>query len=130
MRSLYLNRTVASKSTSSSVFTLQHALPSDPWLNICGSSHLDKSATAAATGFSQPAPDEPIAALILREWDAYDWRESSDALADWLNARWKKSGYAVQRHEVCFLLRLNGKSARMGLGDHLRGAFSRDLLAA
>lgn len=78
-----------------------------------------------AVDFPQPAPDDAVAAVILREWDAYDWRGSSDALADWLNARWRKSGYTVRRHEVCFLLRLNGREARMGLGDHLRAAFFR-----
>ncbi|KAK5002620.1 hypothetical protein LTR28_011178, partial [Elasticomyces elasticus] len=47
----------------------------------------------------QPAPDHPVTAIILREWDACRWDRSSDALADWLNARWRKSGYGISREE-------------------------------
>ncbi|KAL2350846.1 hypothetical protein BJ546DRAFT_954620 [Cryomyces antarcticus] len=48
---------------------------------------------------AQPPPDAPIRALILRSWDAHSasWGRSSDALADWLNARWRKSGYATRK---------------------------------
>lgn len=64
--------------------------------------------------------------LILCEWDAHDWRGSSDALADWLNARWRKTGYVVQSEDVWALLAGRGREACMGKGDWLRGRFVRD----
>lgn len=76
----------------------------------------------------QPAPDSAMQALLIAEWDAHDWCHSSDALTDWLNARWAKSGYVLCRQECCFLLRLSGRDARMGLGDERGGAFVREVV--
>ncbi|EDU42724.1 amidase family protein [Pyrenophora tritici-repentis Pt-1C-BFP] len=42
----------------------------------------------------EPLPDQPIIDLILHEWDT-SVSCSADALADWLNARWRKSGFCV-----------------------------------
>jgi amidase len=50
---------------------------------------------------------------------------SADALADWLNARWRKSGYELSAETVCEVLRSNGRVAFRGLGDDAEGAFSR-----
>jgi hypothetical protein len=45
-----------------------------------------------------------------------------------LNARWKKSGYVVDRRVVHFLIKMHGdKEVEMGLGDALGGAFVRPL---
>lgn len=68
---------------------------------------------------------EPIVKVILASWDEHDWRGSSDALADWLNARWKKTGYSVSRECVHALLVMNFRNASPGLGDHLDGAYTR-----
>ncbi|KAF2085233.1 hypothetical protein K490DRAFT_58846 [Saccharata proteae CBS 121410] len=70
-------------------------------------------------------PDGPIIKVILREWDRRDFRESSDALANWLNARWRKSGYSLSLDTVYAVLRSNGRSAFRGLGDQSGGAFNR-----
>ena len=68
----------------------------------------------------------PIKTIVLAAWDTHDFGASSDALADWLNARWRKSGYCVSRETVCFVLRSSGRDARMGLGDVVGGgAFVR-----
>lgn len=64
----------------------------------------------------------------MSSWEEHDWEQSSDALADWMNARWLKCGYQVSREVVCFHLRAAGKDARMGLGDSLDGAFRREVL--
>jgi hypothetical protein len=74
---------------------------------------------------AHPALPQPIETLILQSWDSYDWQKSSDALADWINGRWGKTGYSVSKEVVCFTLRMNGRDARLGLGDHLCGAFFR-----
>lgn len=66
--------------------------------------------------------------VLLHEWDAHDWRSSSDAIADWLNRRWAKTGYTIDSQTVCFVLRLYGRDAKQGLGDHLKGAFYREYL--
>ncbi|OJD36083.1 amidase family protein [Diplodia corticola] len=70
-------------------------------------------------------PDAPIVAVILKEWDARDFRRSSDALAAWLNARWRKSGYSLGAETVYEILKTNGRKAYRGLGDEAGGAFRR-----
>lgn len=81
--------------------------------------------TSAASAVHEPLPS-PVVKVILESWDQYEWQGSSDALADWMNARWKKTGYpSVSKEVVCFTLRSNGRQARMGLGDHLGGTFTR-----
>ncbi|CBX97363.1 hypothetical protein IAQ61_007216 [Plenodomus lingam] len=72
-----------------------------------------------------PLPDQPIVELILHEWDTRRFSCSADALADWLNARWRKSGYEISAETVCEVLRSNGRIAFRGLGDDAAGAFSR-----
>ena len=72
-----------------------------------------------------PLPDRPIIELILHEWDTRRFNCSADALADWLNARWKKSGYQLSAETVCEVLRSNGRTAFRGLGDDAEGAFAR-----
>lgn len=71
-----------------------------------------------------PLPS-PITAVLLQAWDAHPFNNSADALTDWLNARWRKSGYAVSRETVCFTLRVHGRDARLGVPDDLEGAFYR-----
>lgn len=73
----------------------------------------------------EPLPDQPIVDLILHEWDTRRFSCSADALADWLNARWRKSGYELSAETVCEVLRSNGRIAFRGLGDDAEGAFSR-----
>lgn len=80
--------------------------------------------TSAASAAHEPLP-EAIVQIILQSYDEFEWAGSSDALASWLNARWKKSGYSVSNAVVCYTLRSNGRDAKMGLGDHLGGAFFR-----
>lgn len=72
-----------------------------------------------------PLPDKPIVELILHEWDTRRFSCSADALADWLNARWRKSGYELSAETVCEVLRSNGRIAFRGLGMMLR-VLSRD----
>ncbi|CAG5179210.1 uncharacterized protein ALTATR162_LOCUS9088 [Alternaria atra] len=73
----------------------------------------------------EPLPDQPIVDLILHEWDTRRFSCSADALADWLNARWRKSGYELSAETICEVLRSNGRIAFRGLGDDAEGAFSR-----
>ncbi|PSN74128.1 amidase signature enzyme [Corynespora cassiicola Philippines] len=73
----------------------------------------------------EPLPDRPIIELILHEWDTRRFSCSADALADWLNARWRKSGYELSAETVCEVLRSNGRIAFRGLGDDAAGAFAR-----
>ncbi|KAF2191499.1 amidase signature enzyme [Zopfia rhizophila CBS 207.26] len=75
--------------------------------------------------FPEPLPDKPIIDLILHEWDTRRFSCSADALADWLNARWRKSGYELSAETICEVLRSNGRIAFRGLGDDAEGAFSR-----
>lgn len=79
-----------------------------------------------ASSTSEPLPS-PIAKVVLDAWDAYDWNHSSDAIADWLNGRWAKSGFEVSKETICFTLRSQGRDARMGLVDRLDGAFYRKI---
>lgn len=73
----------------------------------------------------EPLPDKPIIELILHEWDTRRFSCSADALAAWLNARWRKSGYELSAETVCEVLRSNGRIAFRGLGDDAAGAFAR-----
>jgi amidase len=75
--------------------------------------------------FPEPLPDKPIIDLILHEWDTRRFSCSADALADWLNARWRKSGYELSAETICEVLRSNGRIAFRGLGDDAEGAFAR-----
>ena len=68
----------------------------------------------------------PIARVVLESWDSHDWNSSSDALTDWLNARWAKSGYQVSKEVICFTLRANGRDGKMGRGDRDDGVFVRE----
>lgn len=86
-------------------------------------SPLTTQAATASTAH-QPLPS-PVVQVVLQSYDNHDWQSSSDALTNWLNARWAESGYQVSRETVCFTLRLHGRDARMGLGNHLEGAFVR-----
>ncbi|KAK4546224.1 hypothetical protein LTR36_002361 [Oleoguttula mirabilis] len=86
------------------------------------SSSLYTPSTTSAT--NQPLPS-PMVKVLLDSYDSHEFQQSSDALTDWLNARWKKSGYQVSKETVCFTLRANGRDARMGGGDELSGAFLR-----
>ncbi|KAK6432053.1 hypothetical protein LTR95_011780 [Oleoguttula sp. CCFEE 5521] len=72
----------------------------------------------------EPLPS-PVAAVVLECYDRYDFGVSAEALANWLNARWTKTGYSVSAQAVCFTLRLNGRMARLGLGDAPEGAMAR-----
>ncbi|GME34936.1 Amidase [Neofusicoccum parvum] len=70
-------------------------------------------------------PDGPVIRVILKEWDTRDFRQSSDALTNWLNARWRKSGYSLSMETVYEILKTNGRRAFRGLGDEAQGAFAR-----
>ena len=72
--------------------------------------------TSAASAAHEPLP-LPVVSIIIEQ--------SSDALTNWLNERWKKTDFQVSREVVCFTLRTHGRDARMGLGDHLGGALYR-----
>lgn len=91
-------------------------------LRIAGAPQPAYSPSAASESH-QPLP-YPVVEVLLACWDQREWRSSSDALTDWINARWK-AGFTVTREVVCFTLRAHGRDARMGLGDHLHGAFCR-----
>lgn len=80
--------------------------------------------TSTATNTHQPLPT-PVTTVLLSAWDTQNFGHSADALADWINLRWRKSGYEVSRETVCFTLRLHGRDARMGVRDPLEGAFHR-----
>jgi amidase len=70
-------------------------------------------------------PDKPIVEVILREWDTRGFSCSADALAEWLNLRWRKSGYGVSAETVCEVLRANGRVAFRGVGEGDEVAFAR-----
>ncbi|THW37655.1 hypothetical protein D6D22_07084, partial [Aureobasidium pullulans] len=86
-----------------SVPALCHTSPSSstsslPSFSLSLSRSSSKSSSASSVASSSTTapltcPPSPITAQILESWYEYDWRNSSDALTDWLNARWKKSGY-------------------------------------
>lgn len=83
-----------------------------------------KYATSAASAVHEPL-SSPVTEAILDSWDRHDWEGSSDALTDWLNERWKKTGFQISKEVVCFTLKYHGRKAEMGRGDHLGGTFSR-----
>ncbi len=93
--------------------------------------HLAPASPSAVSSSEEPrAPysplPSPIARIVVESFDAHDWEHSSDALTDWLNARWAKSGYRVSKEVVCFTLRLTGRDARMALGYRGEGGFVRE----
>jgi hypothetical protein len=67
--------------------------------------------------FPQPPPDVPIINVVLRDWDPHEFACSSDAFSDWLNARWRKTGYAISREIVWCILKINGRLAFQGIGN-------------
>jgi hypothetical protein len=84
----------------------------------------NKYATSSASAVHEPL-SSPVTEVILDSWDRHEWQGSSDALTDWLNERWKKTGFQISKEVVCFTLKYHGRKADMGLGDHLGGTFSR-----
>jgi len=96
-------------------------------INPLGKVTKTKKGTYETSGAStsHTALPQPIEALIIQSWDSHDWQKSSESLMDWINGRWGKTGYSVTKEVVCFTLRLNGRDARLGLQDHLCGAFFR-----
>ncbi|EMC91454.1 hypothetical protein BAUCODRAFT_329308 [Baudoinia panamericana UAMH 10762] len=96
-------------------------------LCCCPKDRKPKPPTSTPSAASEPnAPlPSPITKVLLDSYDAYDWNHSADALTDWLNARWKKTGFQVSRETVCFTLRANGRDAEIGTGDRMEGAFCR-----
>lgn len=105
---------------------------SSSYLSRSSSVHSNVSSTSYTSSTTDKAelvcPPSPITAQILSSWYKYDWQNSSDALTDWLNARWKKSGYVVDRRVVHFLIKMEGvRDVNMELGDSLGGAFVRPL---
>lgn len=87
--------------------------------------HTLTSSPANPAPFS-PLPS-PVAKVVLHAFDTYDFAHSASALADWLNARWAKSGYRVSAEVVCFTLRAAGRDGRLGVADAGDGAFMRDV---
>ncbi|KAJ4298159.1 hypothetical protein N0V90_006058 [Kalmusia sp. IMI 367209] len=86
---------------------------------------LPLSSVPLQTGPNELGLDKGVIEVILREWDERRWGCSADALASWLNRRWKKSGYEVSAETVCEVLRENGRIAFRGMGDEGEGAFAR-----
>lgn len=86
--------------------------------------HFGHTAPSPPPAAYEPLPID-VVTILLNEWDNRDFGRSSDAVTDWLNARWAKTGVQVSRETICFTLRLHGRDAVMGLGDHLDGAFTR-----
>ena len=94
--------------------------------------------TPAATPTYNPSPsslphaplDPALVTVLLYSYDAHDWDQSADALTEWLNARWRKTGFRVSRETVCFTLRANGRRAVVGGGcrggSEKGGAFYRE----
>ncbi|KAH0285297.1 hypothetical protein M436DRAFT_77996 [Aureobasidium namibiae CBS 147.97] len=109
---LNLDFSSSSSSSSSALFAL-----SIPALSRCSSTSSSSSSSSSAP---LTCPPTPIVSQILSSWHKYEWNNSSDALTSWLNARWKKSGYAIDARTVNFLIKLHGcTEAQMGLGDGL-----------
>jgi hypothetical protein len=79
--------------------------------------HFRLTLPISLVDFPQPLPDGPIINVVLREWDTHDFDYSSDALSDWLNARWRKTGYEVSREIVWCILKINGRLAFERTGD-------------
>ncbi|KAL1635198.1 hypothetical protein SLS58_010368 [Diplodia intermedia] len=132
--------------TSSSPSSPSSSSSSSPSSSHSGHSHHSATTTCSSSSSSPsssrpiplpldsvpfPKPDEllppdgPVIKVILKEWDTRDFRQSSDALAGWLNARWRKSGYSLGMETVYEILKANGRKAYRGLGDEAGGAFRR-----
>ncbi|KAK3116565.1 hypothetical protein LTR53_002933 [Teratosphaeriaceae sp. CCFEE 6253] len=73
--------------------------------------------TPSAVSLVHTALPSPLVRVVLESFDAQAWDGSSDALTDWLNARWAKTGFKVSKETICFTLRANGRNAAMGVGD-------------
>ena len=81
-------------------------------------------ATSTAEDGHEPLPS-PIERVLLNSWDTYEFYGSADALTNWLNERWTKTGYHVSKETVCFTLKANGKDASIGVEDPLDGELDR-----
>lgn len=81
--------------------------------------------TPSSASVTNTALPESVVEIVLAAWEEHEWNGSAAALADWLNARWAKTGYQVSEETLCFTLRLYGRDARIGVGDCLDGAFVR-----
>ena len=104
---------------------LTHSIRKKPSKRMLGMpSHGKRWAPSKASKGIEPLPPE-IAKVVLKEWDAREWHQSSDALTQWLNERWRKTGYQVSPQTVCWTLKAAGRDAQMGLGDPEHGAFLR-----
>ncbi|KAI5358477.1 hypothetical protein Slin14017_G107600 [Septoria linicola] len=92
-------------------------------------SHSPRSAwTPSDASLNKEALPEAVVDVVLRAWDDHrdSWGNSADALTDWLNARWTKTGVQVTPEAVCFTLRAAGRDARMGVPDCKGGRFLRE----
>ncbi|KAK3070164.1 hypothetical protein LTR53_010927, partial [Teratosphaeriaceae sp. CCFEE 6253] len=82
--------------------------------------------TPSAASLGHTALPSPLVRVVLQSFDAQAWDGSSDALTDWLNARWAKTGFKVSKETICFTLRANGRNAAMRVGDAMEGKFCRE----
>ncbi|TKA36368.1 hypothetical protein B0A54_12382 [Friedmanniomyces endolithicus] len=74
------------------------------------------SCTPSLSSLPHAPLSDAVVDILLSSYDAHDWHESADALTDWLNARWRKTGFRVSRETVCYTLRANGRKALVGSG--------------
>lgn len=84
--------------------------------------------TPSGASSGKEALPPAVVDVVLRCWDDHQesWKKSSDALTDWLNERWAKTGFQVSQETVCFTLRAAGRDARMGIPDCKGGRFLRE----
>ncbi|KAH7062438.1 hypothetical protein B0J12DRAFT_735983 [Macrophomina phaseolina] len=68
--------------------------------------------------------DAGVTAIILKEFDQRDFGGSSSALAEWLNKRWRKTGYQIDADVVHQVLIFNGREASADMGDMMDDAES------
>lgn len=73
----------------------------------------------------EPLFDQPIAELKRHDWNTMLASCSPNALAQWLSACWRISGYELSADTVCERLTKNGSVSFRGLSDATEGAFSR-----
>lgn len=92
---------------------------------FCRSSAPKPVYTTSALSAGHQALPSPMVRVLLESYDSRDFGHSADAFTDWLNARWKKSGYQVSKEVVCFTLRSHGRDARPGQVDKTGGTFYR-----
>jgi hypothetical protein len=64
----------------------------------------DRYTTSAVSAVHEPL-SSPVTEVMLDSWDRYDWQGSSDALTNWMNERWRKTGFQISKEVVCFTLR-------------------------